>query len=131
MSDVTEQFGVKDTVLPALSLLSSVGTLMCCALPALFVAIGAGAALAGLVSAVPWLVALSQYKLWTFGGSGLLIVLSGLMLRKSNSLACPPGSREALWCQRLREFTSWVYWASILIWSIGFFFAFMAVYFMV
>ena len=36
-----------------LSLLTSGGTLVCCALPALLVALGAGATLASLVAAVP------------------------------------------------------------------------------
>ena len=42
--------------------LASSGTLVCCALPALFVTVGAGAALSSLVSAVPQLVWLSENK---------------------------------------------------------------------
>src|SRR6187200_1056050 len=38
------------------ALLASSGTLVCCVLPALMVALGAGAALAGLVTAVPQLI---------------------------------------------------------------------------
>ena len=38
------------------ALLASSGTLICCALPALLVAVGAVAALSSLVSAVPQLV---------------------------------------------------------------------------
>jgi copper chaperone CopZ len=44
------------------ALLASSGTLVCCALPALFVAVGAGAALSSLVSTVPQLVWLSENK---------------------------------------------------------------------
>lgn len=39
-----------------LSIATSSSTLICCALPALLVAIGAGATLAGLVTAVPQLI---------------------------------------------------------------------------
>ena len=45
------------------SLFASSSTLICCALPALLVALGAGAALSSLVSAVPQLVVLSEHKL--------------------------------------------------------------------
>lgn len=38
----------------------------CCALPAALVALGAGGAVASLASSAPWLIALSQYKAWTF-----------------------------------------------------------------
>ena len=51
----------KQTIAPTLSLFSSVGTLLCCALPALLVTLGMGAALAGFVSAVPWITAISDY----------------------------------------------------------------------
>ena len=46
----------------AVSLFASSSTLVCCALPALLVAVGAGAALSSLVSAVPQLVWLSEHK---------------------------------------------------------------------
>lgn len=45
-----------------LALFSSVGTLVCCALPALLVLSGFGATVASLLSAAPWLVTLSRHK---------------------------------------------------------------------
>jgi len=45
-----------------LSLFTSTGTLLCCALPALLVALGSGAALSSLVAVVPGLVWVSEYK---------------------------------------------------------------------
>jgi ABC-type sugar transport system substrate-binding protein len=53
------------STISALSL-SVIGT-TCCALPAALVALGAGGAVASLASNAPWLIALSQYKGWTFG----------------------------------------------------------------
>ena len=44
------------------SLFSSVGTLFCCALPALFVTLGAGASFASLTSAVPQLIWFGENK---------------------------------------------------------------------
>lgn len=114
-------------LLPIFSLFGSLGTLICCALPALFVTIGAGATLAGIVSSAPWLVALSKYKVWTFGVSGGLIVLSGLFLWSARNMPCPIDKGQAQACGRLRRFSIWVYFLSVFIWVIGFFFAFLAV----
>ena len=85
----------------ALSLMASTSTLLCCALPALFVALGAGAALAGLVSAAPWLVWLSAHKALTFGTAGGLLLLAGGLLWRARSLparGCErPPSRSMQW----------------------------------
>jgi len=61
-------------LLPYLGLFSSVGTLLCCALPSLLVFLGFGATVASLLSAAPWLVTLSRHKAWIFLGSGVLLV---------------------------------------------------------
>ena len=56
------------STLPAfLSLFTSTGTLICCALPALLVSIGAGAVMAGLIEAVPQIHLARQEQ-----GAGLL-----------------------------------------------------------
>ena len=56
-----------------LSLFTSFGTLLCCALASLLVLLGMGATVAGLLSAVPSLVTLSQHKNWVFLISGSMI----------------------------------------------------------
>ena len=115
------------TWLSTLTLFTSVSTLVCCALPALFVTLGAGAALAGLVSTAPWLITLSKYKMWTFGISGLMILFAGFMRWKARNAPCPIDPAKASACKRLRKISGWLYWASVMIWLIGFFFAFIAV----
>lgn len=114
--------------LPLLSLFTSAGTLVCCALPALFVSIGAGAALAGVVSAVPWLIALSQYKLWTFGLSAGMLLLAGISMFAARKQPCPIDLVQAKRCAQLRVLTYWVYGLSVLVWCVGFFFAFVAIW---
>ena len=52
--------------------MSIVGT-TCCALPLTLGALGAGGAVASLASAAPWLIALSQYKAWTFAGTAAVL----------------------------------------------------------
>ena len=127
MTKDKSSYSIKHTLLPTLSLFTSLSTLVCCALPALLVTLGAGAALAGLVSTAPWLVALSKYKVWTFGVSGLLIILAGLLRWQARNLPCPVDQTQNKACARLRRFSQWVYWLSVMIWCVGFFFAFIAV----
>src|SRR5215471_1719801 len=56
-----------------MSLFTSLGTLLCCALPSLLVLVGLGATVASVVSAAPWLISLSRHKTWMFAIAGLLI----------------------------------------------------------
>ena len=86
-----------------LTLLASGGTLVCCVLPAAMVALGAGAALAGLVTAVPQLAWLSEHKAAVFGLAFTLLVLSGVMLWRARTLPCPSDPELARACTRLRR----------------------------
>ncbi len=117
---------IKSHVLPFLSLFTSVGTLLCCALPALLVTIGAGAALAGLVSAIPQLVVISTYKVEVFAIAGVLICLTGIYQWKMRNAPCPLDPQQALACKRMRSTNKYVFMLSLLLYSVGFFFAFIA-----
>lgn len=128
MGKQTDNYNGKQALIPTLSLFTSFGTLVCCALPALFVTLGAGAALAGLVSSAPWLVALSKYKAWTFGFSGLMILVAGILQYRSRNAPCPIDAVKAKACTRLRKISKYIYIVSALVWLTGFFFAFLAVH---
>lgn len=116
----------KHTLLPTLSLFTSVGTLVCCALPALFVTLGMGAALAGLVTNAPWLVAISEYKIIVFIIAGILLSAAVVFQYRARNAPCPADPTKAAACMRLRKFSVLVLTVSILIYAIGFFFAFIA-----
>lgn len=117
----------KQTIMPFFSLFTSVGTLVCCALPALFVTLGAGAALAGLVSNVPWLISLSEHKAWVFGIAGVLLFGTGVLRYINRNAPCPVDPIAAKACTRLRNISKYMYWFSVVIYLTGFFFAFVAV----
>ena len=117
----------KQTMMPFVSLFTSLGTLVCCALPALLVTLGAGAALAGLVSNVPWLIALSEHKPWVFGIAGVLLLGTGILRYINRNAPCPIDPQAAKACTRLRSISKYMYWFSVVIYSVGFFFAFVAV----
>src|SRR5690242_101164 len=65
--------GSRSGALSYLSLFSSLGTLLCCALPSLLVLFGLGATVASVLAEVPWLVAMSRHKNLVFLAAGLLI----------------------------------------------------------
>ncbi len=107
-----------------LSLFASSSTLICCALPALLVALGAGAALSGLVGAFPQIVWLSEHKVGLFIFAGLMLAASGGLQWINRNAPCPidPALRDA--CLRTRKVSTQVYWVSVAIYLVGGFFAF-------
>lgn len=109
-----------------LSLFTSGGTLLCCALPALLVSIGAGAAMAGLITNFPQLVWLSEHKLGLFAVAGLMLLIAGLLQWRAKSLPCPADPALAIACIRARKISRWIYIFSVAIFAVGFFFAFIA-----
>jgi hypothetical protein len=117
---------MKGKFLPTLSLFTSMSTLICCALPALLVSLGAGASLAGFIGAFPQITWFSEYKILLFIGSGVMMALSGFWMWKSRNAPCPIDPEQAKACTRLRVINKWVYGVSVSIWLIGFFFAFLA-----
>jgi hypothetical protein len=113
-----------DQLMGWLSLFTSSGTLVCCALPALFVALGAGAALSSLVSAVPALVSLSEYKEAVFVFAGVMLALGGWLQWRSRYAPCPIDPVLAHACTRTRRQSQWLYAMSLSIYVVGGFFAF-------
>ena len=63
---ITVQPADRSNLLSYLSLFTSFGTLLCCALPSLLVLLGLGATVASFLAAVPSLVTLSRHKDWVF-----------------------------------------------------------------
>ena len=97
---------VRTIILEILTILSSFSTLVCCALPAALVTIGAGAALASVVTAVPQLVWLSEHKIPLFAFAGLMLVLSGVSAYGNRNAPCPADPAQAKSCMRLRRWSA-------------------------
>src|SRR5882724_5615302 len=102
MSNTREDAAARPGVLlNYLSLFTSVGTLLCCALPSLLVLLGLGATVASFLSAVPWLVTLSHRKNWVFLIAGVLISGNWAYVYliaprlQASSPACPADDPEA------------------------------------
>jgi hypothetical protein len=107
-----------------LSLFASSSTLICCALPALLVALGAGASLSGLVGAFPQIVWLSEHKVGLFIFAGLMLAASGGLQWANRNAPCPIDAALRDACLRTRKLSLRVYGVSVVIYLIGGFFAF-------
>ena len=112
-------------LLEILTVLSSFTTLLCCALPALLVSLGAGAVLASLVTAVPQLVWISEHKTPLFAFAGVMLLLSGIYSYRQRNAPCPTDPSQAKSCLRLRRISARIFYLSLLVYAIGFFFAFL------
>ncbi|SMF23086.1 hypothetical protein [Pseudogulbenkiania subflava] len=115
----------RGTTLHWLALLSSSGTLVCCAVPILLVSIGLGATVATMTSALPLLVTLAAHKAWLFAGSAMLLALAGYATFRTGR-ACPADPTLAAACQRAQRLSVRLFWLSLAIWGIGFLTAYLA-----
>jgi len=107
------------------ALTASSATLVCCVLPAILVALGAGAALAGLVSAVPQLIWLSEHKGAVFLTAAMFLALSGFLLWRARRLPCPVDPMLARSCMRLRKVSAVLYGVAVAAFAAGLTFAFL------
>ncbi|EGR2554276.1 hypothetical protein DX887_00645 [Vibrio alginolyticus] len=107
-----------------LTLFVTSSTLLCCALPVLMVSLGFGAAMASLNYNVPGLLFLAEHKLWTLSLSALLLLFLAWMIWRPNQ-RCPTDPTLAALCQKTKHWNGWIFWISVSIWSIGFFFSYL------
>jgi hypothetical protein len=109
-----------------LSIFTSASTLVCCALPALLVTLGAGATLASLVGMFPQLVWLSENKALVFGVAGVMLAVAGYFQWRARFAPCPADAALAAACTRQRRVSKAIYAVSVVLYLIGGFFAFVA-----
>lgn len=100
------------------------GTLLCCALPILLVTLGMGATVGALVSAAPWLVALSQHKGWMFAISAAGLVAAGFFLYRPGR-TCPTEPRLARLCAIADRWNRRVLALAGVLWVVGAFSAYL------
>ena len=110
----------------AASLLASSGTLVCCAIPAMLVALGAGAALSSLVAVFPQVVWLSERKEELFAFAGAMMLLAGWLQWHNRTAPCPADPRLRDACLRTRKAALRLYLASVALYAVGGWFAFVA-----
>ena len=106
---------MNNRVINFLTLFLTSSTLLCCALPALLVLIGAGASLASLVSAIPLLPLLSQYKLYITLAALISIIVAGYLNYRTSCLPCPADPDLRKVCMQARDRSRHIYFLSVAI----------------
>jgi mercuric ion transport protein len=123
--DTKGELVLKETGVSWLTLFAASGTLVCCALPIILVTLGMGATVVAFTSSFPMLITIAQHKAWVFAGSGALLLLSGWLTYRSGG-SCPADPELARVCTQARIWNRRVYWVAGVIWSVGFFAAYLA-----
>jgi hypothetical protein len=126
MTRLPTRLALRETAAPALALFASLSTLVCCALPALLVTIGAGAVMAGLAANVPGLIWLTAHKGLLFGVAGGLLAAAGLAKWLARNAPCPIDADQARLCMAMRRAGTYILAAAFVLYLIGGFFAFFA-----
>lgn len=117
---------VRETAAPTLALFASLSTLLCCALPALLVTIGAGAVMAGLAANVPGLVWLTAHKALLFAVAGGLLAAAGALKWAARNAPCPIDPAQARACMQMRRAGTVILGIAVGAYVVGGFFAFFA-----
>ena len=102
-----------------LSLFASSSTLICCALPAMFVALGAGASFAALVTNFPFLIVLSQHKTSITIFAFTMIIIAGYVNYKTYRMPCPADPELGRACLKTRKRSRVLYYFSTLVFVVA------------
>ena len=120
----------ENPLLAYLSLFTSLGTLLCCALPSLLVLLGLGATVASFLTAVPWLVTLARHKVWVFTVSGALIASDFFYIYwlsprlKAHGESCSIANGPTA-CDTATRISRVALWVAAAIYAVGFFTAYL------
>ncbi len=113
-------------VASVLALFTSMGTLICYALPVALATLAGGSAVFALTSAVPWLIPLSRQKNWIFPAAALLLAVNGILVfRPKGKVACAVTGGNG--CKAAGRFSKAVFFISAAILAVGVFFAYLLV----
>lgn len=105
-----------------LSLFTSFGTLLCCAIPSTLVLLGFGASLAGFLGEYPQFIWLSDNKEIVFGLSFFMLGISYLSQKYAATQTCPIDKKED--CESTKNWSKPVFFITLGINTVGALYAF-------
>ena len=118
----------KEDFFSFLTLFTSLSTILCCALPIILVMLGMGAVFASLTANFPFIIWIAQQALYLFLIAGLLMAISGyfIFLRPQS---CPADAKLAAICTKSKKFNKIIWWISLVILLVAFFFKYLLIFF--
>ena len=106
-------------VISFLSLFGSLSTLLCCALPVLFVTLGMGAVFASITATFPQLYFIIEKKDPLFLITGFLLTGSYFLMKKAENLSCPTDINKKEICQTVKPLSQKIFRFSVTVYLIG------------
>ena len=106
---------IKDNLPSLVALLASSSTLICCALPALLVLLGAGASLANFITIFPFFIVLSKHKILISIIATVTLSLAGYINYKTYHMPCPADPPLGKQCMQTRKRSVCIYLISVFI----------------
>ena len=122
------KFNMFDRSANFISLFASSSTLICCALPAVFIVIGAGATFASIISIFPFLVVISKYKVSITLVSLLILVFAGYINYRTYYLPCPADPELGRICLQTRKRSRSIYYFSVILFTFATIFTYLIPY---
>ena len=111
------KFNMFDRSANFISLFASSSTLICCALPSVFIVIGAGATFASIISIFPFLIVISKYKVSITLVSLLILVFAGYINYRTYYLPCPADPELGRICLQTRKRSRSIYYFSVILFT--------------
>lgn len=101
-----------------IGLFASFSTLMCCALPSLFVMLGLGAMFASAVSVLPGLKWFGQHSTFLFTFAGAMLAINGFVMYKNRNRPCEIGEK-AKTCSSSRKASKYIFTFSVIVYLVA------------
>ena len=117
---------IKESLLPFFGLFTSVSTILCCALPIILVTLGMGAVFANLTASLPFITWLAERSLYLFTIATNLLLIGGYFIFIKPQ-TCPADKKLAEICNKTKKFNKIVWWISVIILAISFFFKYILI----
>ena len=105
-----------------LSLFASGTTLFCCALPALFVLMGAGSVFASLTSLFPQMIWVAEQKNYLFILASFFLLAAYYFEDRNKKISCIADQEQN--CKSTRDWSKVILRISFILYVVGLFFAF-------
>ncbi len=116
----------KATLFSYLTLFTSLSTLLCCALPIVFVSLGAGALFAAISSKIPFINVLGENFTLLFTLSVLLLALAGYFIFIKPQ-SCPTDKKLANICTKSKKINKIIWLGTVAILITSFFFKYILI----
>ena len=117
---------IKESLLPFFGLFASISTILCCALPIILVTLGMGAVFASLTASLPFITWLAKRSTYLFAMATILLLISGYFIFIKPQI-CPSDKKLAEICNKTKKFNKIIWWVSVIILAISFFFKYILI----